>query len=423
MPSPIETASLFPREALIGEGLSALSPLLIVGAVFAGLVYVTLRVIAAPNPTISSGTSIVRATADGDEPNGDDPGIHRDTNDDPTTRNETDSTLDTDDKTDQASAERRLFPATIVTLFTAAGCALLAGFVSPFALLALILALVVWIAVSQGWITTPLAAAAAAFLTIACAGGIAKFWSQWDEHDPKFDSVIVTRNEGREPITGFYITRSGGNVYVAVYPQATSRHLGRFAIVSVPDDQVTTIVIGPEYGLSRGSVHKPTPKLPITHTLTPKGKAISPVNSQPKSSEGNSGPQKANQPKSSIQPSVRVFALDELVPNSDHFCFPVGTMGTAETLRLTFSAPELGAAGTRFATPPAFELGQDANEVVTVHLPQLVRERLRAGRLLPIDVEIVAKANGNTVSTEYRLELLQPRGHRLRDTPCSRRIL
>jgi hypothetical protein len=104
-----------------------------------------------------------------------------------------------------------------------------------------------------------------------------------------------------------------------------------------------------------------------------------------------------------------VFALDEVVPASDHFCFRVGASNSDETLGLTFKAPTLERPDRTFAQRKV-AIAAHAQRTLRISLTRAVQDRLRNGQRLPVDVSIVADAPSGRITVAYHLQLLQPGG-------------
>ena len=230
IPEPAESASLFPKGALIGEGLIALLLPLLVGITAAIVTYIALRFVTTTRTSWQSAS---------------------------------------------ANRQRLALPRTVIVAYTmlAGGIAILfilnfVRSVVPLIVITLVICGVVWL----GWIKTLWATSVLVFLALAVDAGISEYWNVATNHRPSFDSAVVIRRGGREPVAGFYLTRSGGNVYVAVRPEAHSSGRHQFAVESIPDDEVDVIVIGPQYHLTKGNVSSGTrTKLPTTTVPTPTG--------------------------------------------------------------------------------------------------------------------------------------------------------
>jgi hypothetical protein len=458
IPSPAETAALFPHDALIGEGLSALAPVLLIGL---GLGLVTYGVTA----VIPSWRMRVRQERwtererDLDQKRA----VLTDTN--PNVPESTEAERRFDEQAQQfewdrarLKQERDMYETGVPSYVKRFILALTAALILVGAILLGVFYTFVWGEAVLGvfllvgllgllllWETfgSPAAAAITVFTVIAVYGGIGEFWHQLDEPSPKFDSVVVYRH-GLPTVAGFYVTRSGGNVYVAVLPEIRGNNGNKFAVLSVPDRQVELVIIGPEYRLTNGAVElekhqeqpeasrTPTPggppaQPPVEPAPTVPPKPVTPRQAvtTPSPSPTPTVPPKPippNQPVTTPSPGptppkppapvIHVFALDELVPNRNYFCVPVGTGRLAETLALRFMGqyPKQDSAQFEVAPPQSIALRPGAKEWVPVPLSPTVSDRLRVERTLSVDVAITANPPGSTVSTEYTVELEAPGG-------------
>jgi len=227
-------------------------------------------------------------------------------------------------------------------------------------------------------------------------------------------------------------------VYVAVIPagRRLSSHAKSFAILAIPEYQVETIDIGPDYHLHRGGFEARA-RPSVTKAAKPSGKNIYEVKSdhleKTKRVQETSGSSSTTSKNGSItitnntttivddeaevaptstQPVVQVYGLSELVPVGDHFCFPVGAANTQENVRLTFTAPTLGVRGKDFAYRQ-LNLGPRGRQSLTIGLTPALQRRMQDHSPLSVDVKIAARtAAGAEATTAYNLRLLEPGGPR-----------
>jgi hypothetical protein len=394
IPAPAQTASLFPREALIGEGLTTLAPILGIAIMASLLSYLGAR---AFNFWTSGGPHPSRRPVWGNQ-------------------------------------EPRYTWLTMAAVAMTGVC--IGGLVIALViwLLGLVLLLpVLPIVFVLFWIRllrTPFAAAVVVFLALAVYGGLVSFWAQLVEANPTFNSVTITRH-GLETLSGFYLTRSGGNVYIAVLPRQVRKGKRRFAVLSVPESEVIVISLGPEYQVTNGTVALPKkeaqkkPRLsrapepgpasePARVTTTERGKSAHITTEDESEHAGTEGHHEHTTPEPSTpphsrtpKPEIHVFALDELVPSREHFCFPIGTGRTAATLVLAFTVPQI-------SHKPFYKthlrLGPSSERPVRVPVNRKLLRVLRSGALVPVEVAIAAVAGTTTTSGLDTLELQDPGG-------------
>ncbi len=445
IPSPAQSASLLQREALIAEGLAALAPLFAIALTAAASTYVLMRAVTRALPHLQPVSQRHPAW----------PWLAR-----------------------QLATSRRAGPgwwrttlsilsrgSTIVALVLFGSCVIVCVHVvvGPYeVLLALVLVPTAWFVVRRSWLTSPSSTAALVFAALVLYGGVVAFMQALGKRSGGFDTVIVTRH-GLETVSGFYLARSGNHVYVAVFPAKTSSATGgdggaktakkslanptdKFAILAIPEGQVETIDIGPAIQLKEGSAGKG--KAAITQAPGPKEEAgiVKVVDGK---HEVNSGPATFHNavsdttttitkttnnnntmivtttvnaspplPPQTQPPTLQVYATDEIVPASDHFCFPIGSGNSDVAVRLVFVAPTLAPPARVFARRQTPELAAYAREKLRVALTPAVQQRLRNGRRLPVSVWIVARApTGAETKAAYHLELQQPGGRPLPNGP------
>jgi hypothetical protein len=469
IPSPAQTAGLFPREALIGEGLTALVPPLLIGLGLAALTFVSCSAL----------TTWVTRRSEKEEKEHE---LEYREDLARLSEEELDDTLSGAERAEREEVRLRVLPgereerrserrrvserylrrgvlAVAIGFFLVGVLLLWAYYVFVWQELVLALGLLAGLVAAvefSGWFRSASVAAISVFAAIAIYGGVGEFWHQGDEPNPRFDSVVVYRRQ-LATVSGFFLTRSGGDIYVAVLPQRSAGR-SKFAILSIPDGQTELVVLGPEYRLTKGEVElqggqgqpgvsrTPAPRLhgqptpepqvePVPTVPTPPAPQPTPVgttSTQATGTTGTSTPQTtgtANTTPSSTSTqtkpprggaAIRVFALDELVPGRHNFCLPIGSGPSREKIALEFSAHVRGAnPETVFlAEPSGFELAPESKRWVHVAISPKASELLRRGRTVAVDVAIAATApGGESKSLTYRLDLLEPGGQPGRP-PC-----
>jgi hypothetical protein len=451
IPSPAQTASLLPRETLIADGLSALLPGLAIALGLGILTYVWARK-AAPRlrwerpapPSLPAETwaRIVKRIrkARGAAPRPPNPRGKRGV---PERRPL---------KRVRLYLTRPAMRSTIALVGTLVGCISVDWYYKSFggrqAVLGVVLAAVVWSAFRSRWLRNPFAAAATVLLVTLINGGAAAFLDPLGSRDGEFDSVIVTRR-GLETVSGFYLARSGGHVYVAVRPakstsrDADTKRVHRFAILAIPESQVELVQIGPAYSLRKGRTTNPRTSVVVTQLPRPEGPELFQMQGErskqtasftatnttttiTKSTTNNNvtvtttvvneGPQRSPPP---TLPVVQTFAPGGVLPASDHFCFPIGAAYRDATIGLRFSAPTLEARGHAFRTIPDFRLGAHQRRGEFVALDSEIERRLRVAKSVPMNVKITAASGEGTESTvTYRFKLQRPTRRALRPSEC-----
>jgi hypothetical protein len=462
VPSPGQTASLLPREALFAEGLVALLPALGIALSISVLAYLLAR------RALESSYSLARRP----------PSLIRRV-----------SAAGTGLVSRLALVQRLRLRLTQVRLRLApsrprrlkrtddvsriAGLMILLGWLSLGlwfgfywieAGLALAFAAAAWWVLRQRWVQGAPAAAGVVLLVTIVNGGAAAFIEPLRQSDGRFDSVIVTRRS-REAVSGFYLTRSGGRVYVLVRPAGTAQHpeasrASKFAILAVPDSEVELVEIGPSYHLSDGKPASPTEKAVVTiqpepsgpysystdakkrnnGELTPTAPAANSsttvshttkivntttTNNNTKTSTTttilNVAPQQLSpQQPSPLQPVVQLFTPNEVVPATDHFCFTVGASYYEATVRLRFSTPTLPGRGHTLSSIAGVALAAHGRRSFSVSLPARVKAYLRSGRRLPVNVKTIAvSSSGTKSSATYRLYLERQPSRPTRSTRSS----
>jgi hypothetical protein len=360
IPAPAETASLFPRGALLGEGLIALLLPLLVGITAAIITYVALRLVSTKRASWQSASV-----------------------------------------TPQRLTRRRTALVAVAATTFAGGIAILLilGFIPSVVPLILITPVVCGV-VMLGWIKTPWAASVRVFLALAIEAGISEYWSVATNNRPSFVSAIVVRRGGRQPVAGFYLTRSGGNVYIAVRPEAHSSDRQQFAVESIPDDEVDAIVLGPQYHLTDGNVSSGTQaKLPTTTVPTPQGSNIKPLVPPKPQTPTTLSP-------SSGAPAIRLFAVDELIPSHGQLSFPIGGGQVRETVDVSIVAQLPG--HPLLLNQAGLRLNPGERVALTVQLPPAVQDALAHNAFVHIDVAASATAAGKGAWAYYSLYLQQP---------------
>jgi hypothetical protein len=394
IPAPAQTASLVPREVLIAEGLTTLAPILGIAVIASLLSYLIARAI---NFWPRGGPRSLRR---------------------PVWWN----------------------PKSRYTWRTMAAVAMTGVFIGGFVIalviwlhglalvLLLLILLILFVLLWIRLLRTPFAIAVVVFLALAVYGGLVSFWAQLVEANPTFNSVTITRH-GLETVSGFYLTRSGGNVYIAVLPRQVRKGKRRFAVLSVPESEVVVISLGPEYQVTNGTVALPKkeaqkqPHLsrapepgpasePARVTTTEQVKPAHTTTEDETEHAGTEGHHEHTTPEHptpsqthNAKPAIHVFALDELVPSREHFCFPIGTAQTAATLALAFTARQISR-DPFYKTH--FALGPRSERTVRVPVDQELLKALRGGTLVPVEVAITAAAGTTTTSGVYTLELQDP---------------
>lgn len=426
IPSPAQTTSLFPRDALVGEGLSVLIRMLLVCLPASSVAYMAVRLYTSPTRSHPR-RSTYHGTYGLSNPRG--------------KRRRLDGWL--------ARQLRRLWD-WLTTEWIAVGWAVGVITFLGYVVMGLLFAFGRWEALAAGalalaagllfglrWLGGAGAAALVVFAVLVIDGGVAAFGQQLGERDGDFDSVIVHRSDGLETVSGFYLTRAGGDVYVAVIPAGRRwrSHAKSFAILAIPEGQVETLDIGPDYHLHKGGFEARGHPA-VTKAAEPSGKNIYEVkNGQFEKKERvrregsdisstttkNAGititnntttinDNEAEPAPSSIQPVVQVYGLSALVPVGDHFCFPVGAANTQESVRLVFTAPTLGSESKDFAFRQ-LNLGPRGRQSLSIGLTPPLQRRMQDHMPLSVDVKITAStAAGAEATTAYHLRLLEPGG-------------
>ena len=451
IPSPAQTASLLPRGTLIADGLSALLPALAIAVALGLLVYVWARAAAPrvrwehpvpPSLPAQVWVRIVKGVQKGLHagPSRQNPKVTRSV---PVSRILTRA---------QLALARPASPSTIVLTGTLAGWVSVDSYygwgVSE-AALGLVLACLLWSAFRRRWLRSPLAVAATVLLVTLVNAGAAAFLQPLDSRDGEFESVIVTRR-GLETVSGFYLTRSGGEIYVAVLPakntgrETHARPVNKFAILEIPESEAELVQIGPTYSLRNGRTTSPKIPAVVTQLYEPEGPGLlkiqgteTPKQNGPtanstttrtttinKSTNNNTtitttvvneGIQQSPPPP----PVIQTFAPNAAVPASDHFCFPIGAAYREATIRLLFSVPTLEARGHAFRKIPDFSLGAHKRRDLLVALDSEIVRHLRAGQSVPVNAKVTATSNEGTESTvTYRLNLQKPTGLALFPSGC-----
>jgi hypothetical protein len=448
IPSPAQTASLLPRETLIAEGLSALLPGLAIALGLSVLTYVWARKaapslrwerLAPPLLPAEAWTRIVKLIRKGARaatpPPEARPGARERR---PPERARLDLT-------------RPAMRSTIALVGALVGYLSVDWYYEGFgwlgAILGVVLAAIVWTAFRSRWLRSPAAAAAMVLLVTLINGGAAAFLQPLGSRDGEFDSVIVTRR-GLETVSGFYLTRSGAHVYVAVLPAKTHANpVDKFAILAIPESEVELIQIGPAYSLREGRTASSKMPAVVTQLHEPEGPGLFQIEQdEPPKQNGttanftttsttttinksttnnkttitttivDNGAQQSPPP---TLPVVQSFVPDGVVPASDHFCFPIGAAYREATIGLRFSAPTLEARGDAFRTIPDFRLGAHQRLDEFVMLDSQIERRLQAGQSVPTNVKVTAASSAGAESTvTYRLKLQRPTSRALFPSRC-----
>ncbi len=437
IPSPAQTASLLPRGTLIADGLSALLPALAIAVALGLLVYVWARA-AAPRvrwehtvPSSLPAKAWVRIVK----------GVR------------------TGRRASRILTRARLVLTRPATRSTIVLMGTLAGWVSVDfyygwgvreAALGLVLACLLWSAFRRRWLRSPVAAASMVLLVTLVNGGAAAFLQPLDSRDGEFESVIVTRR-GLETVSGFYLTRSGGEVYVAVLPakntgrETHARPVNKFAILEIPESEVELVQIGPIYSLRSGRTTSPKISAVVTQLREPEGPGLLQIHGDetPKQngttanstttsttttinkSTNNNTTITATVVNEGIQqsrvppPVIQTFAPNAAVPASDHFCFPIGAAYREATIGLRFSVPTLEARGHAFREIPDFSLGAHQRQDLFVALDSEIVRHLHDGQSVPVNAKVTATSNEGRESTvTYRFNLRRPPGLALFPSSC-----
>jgi hypothetical protein len=454
IPSPAQTASLLPRGTLIADGLSALLPALAIAVALGLLAYVWARAAAPkvrweqPLPSSLAAEAWVGIVKR----------VRKVRRVGPPRRTPK-VTWSVRVRRILTRAQRALTrPATCSTIVLTGT---MAGWVSvdfyygwgvSDAALGPVLACLLWSAFRRRWLRSPLAVAATVLLVTLVNAGAAAFLQPLDSSDGEFESVIVTRR-GRETVSGFYLARSGGEVYVAVLPakntgrETHAKPVNKFAILEIPESEAELVQIGPVYSLSNGRTTSPKIHAVVTQLREPEGPGLLEIQGdktpKPNGPSANSASTSTTttinkstnnnttitttvvtegiQQSPPTPPVIQTFAPNATVPASDHFCFPIGAAYREATIGLRFSAPTLEARGHAFRKIPDFSLGAHKRRELLVTLnPQIVRH-LRAGQSVPVNAKVTATSNEGAESTvTYRLNLQRPSGLALFRSGCSR---
>jgi len=103
---------------------------------------------------------------------------------------------------------------------------------------------------------TPASGAIAAFITAVGVGGIIVTAIQVVDPETRLDRVVVDRTDQRPTVSGFFLGRGGGDVHVAVLPDEENARAGDapLSVLTIPKDQVESIVIGAPVELAGGKV-------------------------------------------------------------------------------------------------------------------------------------------------------------------------
>jgi hypothetical protein len=318
-------------------------------------------------------------------------------------------------------------PAATVVLIGGLFLAVRTGALLAF-IVAVIFASIIGVVFFLQWLRGPWAAALMTFLTIVVIGGVAGYLKQATDHAPVFDSVLVARRNGLGAVTGFYVTRAGGNVYVAVVPEKHSQGLSRFAVLAIPDHDVDYVVIGPQYRLASGHLAPAMRTVVPTYTVpTPKHvKYLTAPQPPPKTTTSSSSSTSITQSTTSTSsttsttsrpvlspgrlgadPYIQVFALDEVTPRHGYFSFPVGGGRGAERLHVEVVAPALGDHAV-LMDKNVFEPSSTPQTVV-VTVPGSAQQTIASGGTITANIYITAMANGKSASASYTVELRRAR--------------
>jgi hypothetical protein len=358
IPSPAPTAALLPRASLIGDGLTALAPILLAGLILAGVAYLTVH-LALHGMVGHRRRKFLRQRA------------------------------------------HRLRPYAWLLLLVSVSVLLglsVRFHSNPSRVIAWILLVtlvasvgLLFLITSDLWSPHPGRAAAAAFAGVALIGGALGFWWEASNPNPKFDSALVLRRGGRSPVSGFFLTRVGGDVYIAVRPSPDPRTKfvpRQFDVMTIPSDEVELVILGPAYKLSHGDLvkHQP-PSPPVTPAPVPQPRQVTVTVPTP--------------PPAGPAPVIGVEALDELKSHGTAFAFPVSSPAQAEDYSVVATAavpPRL----VTLATTPRSPFRVAPNQPVVVHvIPDVaVRRALRAGSV-HVSLLVAATANNQTAQARY----------------------
>jgi hypothetical protein len=209
VPSPLRAASMLPRQELIAIGASVLAGWIVVGVALAATAYMRAE-------------RSLRVTRR--EENGPDAG-------------------------DEAIVDPlRLALVSLVPVFALALAVLLSSGVLAF--LAVVLFVPLLAIAGFLYRRTPGAAAAAAFVIAVGVGGALQTGVEWAKSKAELDSVVVDRREARTTVRGYFVASDGGDVHVAVLPKESGAD--DLALVTVPKDEIESVVIGPPVKISEG---------------------------------------------------------------------------------------------------------------------------------------------------------------------------
>jgi len=419
VPVAQQTVSFFPREVLFGEGLALLSVLALVSIAASAVCYAAVRTLITP----ASSSVLITPL--------------------PTPRSRVRDRMPITGWRLPREEKRVMTPLVL-------GIAGVGGIVASWVLfgfnwweiatafIVIAAAVPFW----MDWLEGPPAAALVVFAAVFLGGGFAAFGSELASKSGDFDSVVVQRR-GLEPVSGFYLTRSNGEVYVAALPTRQAAHRtkhDKFAVIAVPEGEVETVDIGPSYALHAGHVPQQTVK--VSEVAEPKGKSIVSIEGgsitktrrerreeaereereelegQPPTSTtsttNNGGAVTITNETTTIQqsappaagataPVVQLYAPAPLTPTGSSFCLTIGAANTAENVHVVFTAPTLGAEGRDFYQLRR-SFGPRGRQTAPIPLGALVHS-LSTTALLPVDVKISASHDGVEATTAYHLRL------------------
>lgn len=125
---------------------------------------------------------------------------------------------------------------------------------------------------------TPTRGAISAFVLAVGVGGITVTAIQVLDSETRLDRVVVDRTDQRPTVSGFFLGRGGGDVHVAVLPDEENARAGDAAlsVLTIPKDQVESIVIGEPVEVAGGKVEGERADDPplITQVSSPRSTTI-----------------------------------------------------------------------------------------------------------------------------------------------------
>jgi hypothetical protein len=227
VPSPLRAASMLPRQELVAIGASALAAWIVIGIALAGAAYLRAE----------RADAVVRFRQGSSEPH------------------------------DEASVDPLRLAAVALPLVFVLLVAVLVGSVvtAAVAIMLLVPALA-----GSAFLRRRTAGMAAAgiFVATLAVGGAAQTLGELAKDEAQLDGVVVDRRVARSTVRGYFVARDNGDIHVAVLPKESRAK--DLALVTVPRDEVESIVIGPPVRISEG---KPLDEKTVTDV--PSGTTVS----------------------------------------------------------------------------------------------------------------------------------------------------